>query len=466
MQLGDFVSVLRTRWRIVVGCVVLAVLAAVAVTVLSTPVYEASARVYLSAKNTSTDGSGQQGRVVLTNEDLDTYVSILDTPAVLDPLREELGLKSGTPIDVEATVPGNTSILNITARSADPQQAADVANEVGPQLGKVAGEFSTLLAASGQTVSSTPIQPAVAPSRPASPDPVRNIALGLLGGLVLGIGLALLRHASDTRVRSEADIKALSDAPMLAGLPLESTRSGEGLISLETDPHGRHAEAIRRLRTNLMFVDVTTGQHSFVVTSAMPGEGKTTTAANLGLAMADSGARTLLIDADLRNPSVAKTFGIEGGVGLTTTLLGDAEPRDVIQRWGDSDLYILPAGQIPPNPSELLGSRPMEELMHRLAVDFDFVLIDSPPVVPVIDAVIIERMSGGLLMVVGVDRTKKRDLASAIRQLETVGARVSGFARNFVQDKRGSQYRYGYHRYEEDQQPQSRSARRRASAGG
>lgn len=460
MDFGEFFGVLRARWRIIVACVALSVLAAGAVTALTTPVYTAQARVYLSTGGDARDGE-RAGTFVLTNDDLDTYVSILDTPAVLDPIRKELGLPKGHPINVTAEVTGSTSILRITARASDPKEAAAVANEAGPQLGKVAGKFSTLLAASGQKVVSTPIAPATTPSRPTSPDPVRNIGLALLAGLALGLGLALLRHALDTKVRTEADIKALSDGPMLGGLPLEKTSSGRGLLSVETDPHGRHAEAIRRLRTNLMFVDVTTGKHSFVVTSAMPGEGKTTTAANLALALADSGTRTLLIDADLRNPSVAKTMGIEGGVGLTTILLGTAEPRDVIQRWGSTNLYVLPAGQIPPNPSELLGSTPMESLIARLLDDYDFVLIDSPPVVPVIDAVIVERLTGGLLMVVGVDRTKKKDLASALKQLQTVGANVSGFARNFVPAKQGSEYRYGYHRYEEAAARQTRQRRKK-----
>ena len=463
MQFSELMGVIRQRWRLIAACVVLAVAAAVAVTLTTTPVYEARARIYLSAEETSGQSAG--GVFVLTAEDLDTYVSILDTPAVLDPLREELGLEPGHPITVSAETSGTTSILNITARAADGEEAAAVANEVGPQLGKVAGEFSTLLKSSGQEVVATPIQPASVPSRPVSPDPVRNIGLGLLAGLVLGLGLAFVRHALDTKVRGEEDIRPHSTAPMLAGLPLE--RSSKSLVSVEDDPHGRHAEAIRRLRTNLMFVDVTTGRHSFVVTSAMPGEGKTTTAVNLALAMADSGRRTLLIDADLRNPSVAKALGMEGSVGLTTVLLGDAPVHDVIQTWGSAGMDVLPAGQVPPNPSELLGSAPMESLLTSLVGEYDFVLVDSPPVVPVIDAVVLERLAGGLLMVVGIDRTKKKDLVAALKQLDTVGARVSGFARNFVVG-RDSEYRYGYHTYEQAvaQDQDKRRGRRRANERG
>ena len=210
-----------------------------------------------------------------------------------------------------------------------------------------------------------------------------------------------------------------------------------------------------------MFVDVTTGRHSFVVTSAVPGEGKTTTAVNLALAMADSGRRTLLVDADLRDPSVARTLSMEGSVGLTTVLLGDADVHDVIQTWGSAGMDVLPAGQVPPNPSELLGSAPMEALLSSLVDEYDFVLVDSPPVVPVIDAVVVERLTGGLLMIVGIDRTKKKDLVAALKQLDTVGARVSGFARNFVQGK-GGEYRYGYHTYEQAIAQDKRRGRRRA----
>ena len=157
-------------------------------------------------------------------------------------IREEVSQIPGVDeIQVSAQTSGTTSILNITARATDGQEAADVANEVGPQLGKVAGEFSTLLKSSGQDVVSTPIQPATAPSLPVSPDPVRNIGLGLLVGLVLGLGLAFIRHALDTKVRGEEDIRAYSDAPMLAGLP-EAARESLGKVVPHPSRLGRPSE--------------------------------------------------------------------------------------------------------------------------------------------------------------------------------------------------------------------------------
>lgn len=440
MQLRELLRILADRWKLILLSVLLCVGAAAAVTALTQPVYTATARIYLSAQD---DPSKQStATFIITSDDLETYVSVLDTPAVLDPLREELGMPAGHPVDVSAVTNGNTSILDVTARAADPQEAAEVANQVGPQLAEVAGEFS-VLAGSGQRVVSTPIEPATAPGSPSTPDPVRNVGLALLTGLVLGVGLALLRNAMDTKVRGEEDVQGLSEAPMLAQLPV-GRRTKRGLTSLLDEPHGPHAEAVRRLRTNLMFVDVTTGGHAFVVTSAMPGEGKTTTAVNLALSMADSGIRTLLVDGDLRNPSVHRLLGLEGGAGLTTLLLGHALVDDVVQPVGDTGLDVLAAGDIPPNPSELLGSEPMRRLFVKLTEHYDFIVLDSPPVLPVIDAVVLERLVGGLLLVVAANRTRKRDLAHALRQLTTVGASVSGFGLNLVADgKRG----YGYGAY-------------------
>src|SRR5690606_28476626 len=221
------------------------------------------------------------------------------------------------------------------------------------------------------------------------------------------------------------DIAALSDRPVLSTVPVRKDNDPHAIF-VEIDPFGPQAEAIRQLRTNMMFVDVTTGKHSFVVSSTAPGEGKTTTAINLALAMSDAGTKVLLIDADLRHPSVATNLGLEGAVGLTTVLLGDAEVDDVVQQWGGSNLHVLTAGDVPPNPSELLGSTRMHELFDELSEEYDFILIDSPPVLPVTDAMVIERLTGGLLMVVASGATRKRHLTEALRVLSTTETNIAG----------------------------------------
>lgn len=464
----EFARVLGTRWRIV-ALSLLAVIGAAAVQTMLTPaVYTASARIYLSATLPSDTPDGEKrAPYSLGPSDLKRYVDVLSSPYVMEPLRERLGVPAGYPLSVTGEV-SETSMVTITASGAQPDLVARTANEAGPVLAEVATkEFAKLLAANGQSVESDAIAPAGVPGAPTTPNAKVNIALGILLGLALGIGLALLAHTIDTKVRDEEDIRALSPRPILGDIPIvkgSGKDPREGMLSIEVDPHGRHAEAIRRLRTNLLFVDVTTGGHSFVITSSVPGEGKTTTTINLAIAMADAGSRVLLIDGDLRNPSVAKAMGLDGSFGLTTLLLGMAEPDDVIQRWRTSSLYVLPAGPIPPNPSELLGSEPMENLFGKLAHDFDFILVDSPPVVPVIDAVLINKLTHGLVMVVAADRTKKRDLQSAIHSLETVEAPIAGFAINMAPVS-STAHRYGYYGHTaEVTAQQSRRGRRRQPA--
>jgi succinoglycan biosynthesis transport protein ExoP len=165
---------------------------------------------------------------------------------------------------------------------------------------------------------------------------------------------------------------------------------------------------------------------TIVVTSSLPGEGKSTTAINLAITLADAGSRVALIDADLRRPSLAEYMGLEGEVGLTTVLIGQADLRDAIQPWGDSSLHVLPSGQIPPNPSELLGSLSMANLLEQLTNRYDIVLIDTPPLLPVTDAAILATITGGALVVAAADRLHRQQLTDGLGSLETVGARVLG----------------------------------------
>jgi succinoglycan biosynthesis transport protein ExoP len=441
----EFVGVLRARWRIVALSLLTVIGVTAVVTLQATPLYSASAKVYLSTTKATTDPK-ETGTYVITRQDLNTYVEVLNSPSVLERLRASIGLEPGAPVDVTAGVSELTNVLDIRAVSSDPQLAAALANGAGPALAQAAQKFSPLLATSGQEVQAEAIAPATVPVKPFSPDVQRNLLLAALVGLVAGIGLALLRHVSDTKVRGEDGVKELSDRPILGTIPLVKAASGQ-LLSIEEDPHGHHAEAIRRLRTNLLFVDVTTQGHSFVITSSNPGEGKTTTTVNLAMAMADAGAKVLLLDGDLRNPSVGRSLGLESAVGLTTILLGRAEPSDVIQRYRGTSLHVLAAGEIPPNPSELLGSEAMSQLFQKLSQDFEFILVDSPPINPVIDAVLLNRLTHGLVMVVASEKTKRKDLESALNSLSTIEVPVAGFAVNLATAATGAAYRYGTYGY-------------------
>ena len=186
------------------------------------------------------------------------------------------------------------------------------------------------------------------------------------------------------------------------------------------------------------------------MTSSIESEGKSTTGANLAIALADAGSRVLFVDADLRRPKVADYMGLEGAVGLTDVLIGRAEIDDVIQPWGAAELFVLPAGPVPPNPSELLGSTRMSQLISDLNDRFDVVIFDSPPLLPVTDAAILAKNVGGAIVVVAAGRAHKHQLKGALTALQNVGAPVSGLVLTMIPtkgpDARGyGRYGYGYH---------------------
>jgi succinoglycan biosynthesis transport protein ExoP len=464
VQLRDVAVVLRDGWRMVLTGVLVGLAAAAALTILTPPTYLAHARVYFTVtRPANPDVADPGGVTILHTADLQTLTEQIDSPIIQDPLAKATPTPDGVWFDVSLTVPETNSWVDVTARSSDPKVAAQAANAAGPVLAGVAARFAPLLSQPATSIVAEAITPAVVPAAPNSPDVRRNLVLGLLLGLAAGVGAVLARRQLDSRVHNETDLGLSTTRPVLVAIPHDPVAAGPAL-AFEQDPHGGHAESIRRLRTNLLFIDVTSTRHAFVLTSAMPGEGKTTTVLNLARAMAESGARTLVVDADLRNPSVAKSLAIEGAVGLTTVLLRRIPFHEAVQPWGSSRLHVLPAGPIPPNPSELLGSRRMAELMSLVTAQYDFVLVDSPPLVPVIDAVLLQRLTGSLVLVVAAERTRRKDLEAALTSLDTVGSEPAGIVLNFVPSSPHG-YRYGYYRYGSARPSRPARARSRATSG-
>ena len=198
------------------------------------------------------------------------------------------------------------------------------------------------------------------------------------------------------------------------------------------DPRSPRAEAFRALRTSMKFLGTGDGPKIFLVSSAMPNEGKTHVVANLAIVLAESGARVALLDADLRKPRLAQVMGIEGAVGLSDVLISQAELKDVLQPWGSDNLTVIPAGQIPPNPSELLGTAAMQQVLEDLGDQADYVLIDAPPILPVTDAAVLSDFTSGTLLVAAVGKTRRQDIDQAIESLENIDERLLGLIVNRV----------------------------------
>lgn len=448
MQLDDYLRILRKRWITLVASTLLGLAVGAGLTIASTPLYQASTLVYVQVQSSGTIGELVQGGNFVQSQ-VKSYAEVVNQPRVLDSVIQSLGLSESSATlarSVVASAPLDTVNIEITVTDDSPTQAADIANAVTASFRQVIADITAPTNGDVSPVSVSVLRDAGTPSAPVSPNSLANLAVGLIAGLLIGLAISLLREILDTRVRGEHDVATITKAPIVGGIAFDSDATKRPLI-VQDNPHSVRAEAFRTLRTNIQFLDLEPGAKSFVITSSIPSEGKTTTAANLAIALADSGAQVVLIDGDLRRPKVSDYMGLEGAVGLTDVLISRASLADVLQPWGRGNLTILPAGAIPPNPSELLGSRAMASLLRTLESEFDIVLLDLPPLLPVTDATLVSKLTSGALLVVAAGRTHKAELAGAVSALENVGARIAGVILTMLPTRGPDAYGYGRYGY-------------------
>lgn len=287
-------------------------------------------------------------------------------------------------------------------------------------------------------------------NKPVRPDLVRNMALALLLGLLGGIGLAFGAEALDQSITSQQQVEERLGLPFLGIIPsIERTKDGgaQDLI-VHTEPKSAVAECLRAVRTNLLFMSPEKPLRTIMVTSSGPQEGKTTTATSLAVTMTASGNRVLLVDADMRRPRIHRIFGMESRVGLSSLILGESTLAAVTQHSPVPGLDVLPCGPVPPNPAELLHTAAFQRLLAEMATSYDRVIIDSPPVGVVADAVVIGTQVDGVLVVLKATKTTKAVAQQAVKQLRDVNAPIFGAVLNDLDltDQKYGQYAY-YYRY-------------------
>lgn len=448
VDLRQTLRVLRKRWLTIALLALVGGGAAYGLARSATPVYQARAQLFVSAADSSGGVSSLYQASLFTQERVSSYAAIATTPSVLGPVITQLHL-STTPTalakQISATSPVNTVLVNVSVNSTDPVQAASIANAVATQFATEVGQLETPAGGGEPPVKVTVVQPAVVPTSPVSPRIKVDTALGLVTGLALGITVAMARELADTSVKRVEDTARLSGAPTLAVVPYDSSAAKAPLVT-QTRGQSARSEAFRTLRTNLQFVDLDRPPRTVVVTSAVAEEGKTTTACNLAITLAQAGIRVALVEGDLRRPRVADYMGVEPSVGLTSVLIGRATLAQALQPWADPRLAVLASGPIPPNPAELLGSGHMIALLGELQGQADVVILDAPPLLPVTDAAILSRVTDGAVMVVRAGRTRRDQLAAAVASLAQVDARLLGTVLNMVPAKGpdGVGYGYGY----------------------
>jgi capsular exopolysaccharide synthesis family protein len=446
MDLRDYGRMLRKRWLLIAACLLLGGAAGYGASALATPIYQAQTQIFVSAQSTDPSLSDAAQGGLFTQQRVISYAQIVNTPAVLGPVIEQLHLNMSTDQlakQVSATAPLNTVLINVSVDDPSAVRARDIANAVSQEFADQVRVLETPVSGGPAPVKLTVVKQADLPTSPVTPRTKVNLALGILLGLALGVGLAVLRDSLDTTIKRVEDLQTITGAGALGMIAYDHDAVKRPLVTA-IDPSSQRSESFRTLRTNLQFVDIDHPPRTVVITSAVAGEGKSTTACNLAITLAQAGIRVALVESDLRRPKIADYLGVEGSVGLTSVLIGRATLDDALQTWGRSGLAVLASGPIPPNPSELLGSGHMVALLRQLQQRFDVVIIDAPPLLPVTDAAVLSRICDGAVLVVRYGKTKREQLQRTVNALATVDARILGTVMNMSPVKGPDAYAYGY----------------------
>jgi succinoglycan biosynthesis transport protein ExoP len=486
--LRGYLQIVRTRrwWVIAVSLLGLGVSLALSLT--ATKQYTATAQLLVQSVGSVnlTTGANSNG---LTSADVETELQLVTSAQVQSQVRAQLGSAPG----ISATEVGATNVIAVTAVSPDPARAARIANTyarafvswstataisnlavaesqlgsqidaLGKEIGRLPASSSAQVAAltneeavlkgqlaqlqvAGATASSglELVTPATAPTSPSSPKPVQNALLGLLAGLALGLGAAFLRDTLDDRLTSGETVERVSGAPLLATVPMVPSwrkKSRRAVVAV-SDPTSQPAEAYRSLRTSLQFARPDRPVRTLLVTSPSAGDGKTATVVNLGAVFAQAGARTVLVSCDLRRPGFGQFFPPDQRAELSTVLAGDESLESALTSVrGAEGLWVLGTRSVAANPTELLGSLRMRSVVAELTRRFDIVLIDSPPVLPVADAVILSGYADAVLLVAAAGKTRRAELRRTKEKLARASAPVVGVVLN----KASAQGDYGYY---------------------
>ena len=449
---------LRRLGRLGATGLILGALAGFGVSALVPAKYAATSDVLLTPTPGARNDAGTDARL------LASYARLADGPQLSDAVRSESdsALTAGEIDDaITAEVVNDSTTIRIVGTHRDAETAAALSTAAAESLTKkliddrVATAPGTLAKDDGPTAQVSVSQRAELPASPSSPQRVQWAALGALIGMLFALIWTSLRQTTDRRIRSSAELAELTDLPLVGAFAYDRNAARQTLAT-DLDPNHPRFEAARIMRTNLQFLGVDQQSSVLTVTSAVPGEGKTTVSANVAVALARGGQSVLLVDGDLRRPRVASMFDVSASVGLTTALVGKVSPEKAVSATRVPGLDVLSSGTRPPNPAELLQTQAMSDLITYLSRQYDVVLIDAPPILPVTDAALLASVSDGALLVVRHSSTTREQLRTAMERLDAVNATLYGTVMTMVPARSGERYMYGYG-YQAEPAPHNRS---------
>ncbi|EFA23931.1 polysaccharide biosynthesis tyrosine autokinase [Bifidobacterium gallicum] len=467
LTLTELLRTLAKHWITAVVTAAIVLAGVITYLAVAPAKYSATSRLfatYSSTNNTENYSSLNSAGSYISTQ-VKSYPDLVVTKAVLAPVVEQLhyqGTMQSLQSMVSASNPTDTAFINISATTDDPQLSADIANACAESLKKLV-ETSLYPADQQSPVTISIVQPAVIPSAPSAPKKNLIIVLGIAVAIVLGVIAALLKNLFTRKIQDEEELSNYIDAPVLGRIPEDTTL--DDTVPVIKQPGSSLSEKYRRVCTNLSFIAPAAGTHArlIVISAVGVNEGKTTTSVNVAAALAESGASVLLIDADLRHPSVAKKLGIDGAAGLAHILSGQASVKDVVQHYWKPNLHVLVAGPKPPNAATLLGSPLMTELLTQALHQYDYVIVDTAPMIVANDAASFAKQGGGLVLVSKRGATMKHELADVAAELANLNVPVTGFVANFARENKklleGSSYYYYY--YYRDGESSDGSAKRK-----
>lgn len=441
MTVHDYVAALRKYWILILALGLVGAGAAYGYSQLLPAQYRSEAQVMVIAARGDNTNELVQGSNYVQNL-VQSYTILATSPLVLEPVIEELGLDEsayGLARRVNAQSPLNTVIIGISVADVSPEGAQVIANAVVDEFSQRVGQVSPRGEDGSPAVRIETIAPARLASVPVAPNTRINVAIGAAAGIALGVIFALLRRRFASRIANADDVRDATDAPMLGEI-VAASDSLNVAATLRSNPDGRVAESLRQVTASLKFVDVDKDRRVIMVTSGSSGEGKSSVSMSLALTLAEVGHTVLYMEADLRRPSAVRYTQLEGSVGLTTVLIGDATLEAAAQPWGHPGLSVLTSGALPPNPGQLLSSGQLRQVIDEARFLYEYVIVDTAPVLSVSDALWLSSFVDGTLFVVRADKTKRDDLTRAVAALESTRTPVLGVVLNGAKGDTKSPY--------------------------